>query len=70
VIILDLKLPDASGGLLLRRIRRYNLPIKIAVVTGLSHPESHLDVTQFPPDRIFKKPLEFPELIEWLNSVT
>ena len=70
VIVLDLKLPDASGGLLLRRIGRDRLPIKVAVVTGLPDPHSHLDVTRFPPDRIFKKPLEIPDLIDWINSVT
>jgi DNA-binding response OmpR family regulator len=70
VIILDLRLPDASGGILLRRIRRYNMPIKVAVVTGVAQPESHMDVRSFPPDRLFKKPLEFPELIDWINSVT
>ena len=69
-IIVDLRLPDASGGLLLRRIRRYNLPIKIAVVTGMPDPDSHMDVARFPPDRIFKKPLIFSELVEWLKSVT
>ena len=69
-IIVDLRLADASGGLLLRRIRRYNLPIKIAVVTGMADPSSHMDVARFPPDRVFKKPLVFAELVEWLKSVT
>lgn len=69
-IIVDLRLPDASGGLLLRRVRRYNLPVKVAVVTGMPDPASHLDVARFPPDRIFKKPLDFKEMVEWLRSVT
>ena len=69
-IIVDLRLPDASGGLLLRRIRRYNLPVKVAVVTGLADPNSHMDVSRFPPDRIFKKPLNFGALVDWLKSVT
>ena len=68
-VIVDLRLPDASGGLLLRRIRRYNLPVKIAVVTGMADPNSHMDVLRYPPDRIFKKPLDFDELLEWLKSV-
>src|SRR5215208_1539659 len=69
-IILDLRLPDASGGLLLRRIRRDKLPIKVAVVTGLPEPTSHFDATRFPPDRVFKKPLDYAALVEWLRSVT
>jgi two-component system response regulator RegA len=69
-VIVDLRLPDASGGLLLRRIRRYNLPVKIAVVSGMDDPASHLDVARFPPDRIFKKPLDLAQLVEWLKSLT
>jgi DNA-binding response OmpR family regulator len=69
-IIIDLRLPDASGGLLLRRIRRENLAIKVAVVTGMPDPDLRPDVARFPPDRIFKKPLDFKALVEWLNSVT
>src|SRR5205809_545156 len=69
-INLDLRLPDASGGLLLRRIRRDKLPTKNAVVTGLPDPTSHFDATRFPPDRIFKKPLDFAALVDWLRSVT
>src|SRR5687768_5692963 len=69
-IIVDLRLPDASGGLLLRRIRRYNMPIRVAVVTGVADPSSHLDVARFPPDRLFKKPLAFPALVEWLRAET
>ena len=42
---------------------------KVAVVTGLADPTSHLDVLHFPPDRIFKKPVDFANLIEWLNAV-
>jgi DNA-binding response OmpR family regulator len=68
VVILDLKLPDASGGLLLRRIRRDMLPIRVAIVTGVDDPESHMDVVRYPPDRIFKKPLDVWELLEWLDS--
>ena len=70
VLILDLKLPDASGGLLLRRIARDKLPISVAVVTGLPDPLSHHDVVRHPPDRIFKKPVDFQELLEWLREVT
>jgi DNA-binding response OmpR family regulator len=68
-MIVDLRLPDASGGLLLRRIRRDELPIKVAVVTGVPDPASHFDATRFPPDRIFKKPLDLASLLAWLKSV-
>jgi two-component system, OmpR family, response regulator RegX3 len=70
VIILDLRLPDASGGLLLRRVRRDRLDIKVAVVTGVADAESNLDLKRFPPDALFRKPVRFHELLGWLESVT
>jgi DNA-binding response OmpR family regulator len=68
-IIVDLRLPDASGGLLLRRIHRERLPTRVAVVTGVPDPMSHPDLIRFPPDRVFTKPLDFAALIEWLGEV-
>jgi CheY-like chemotaxis protein len=68
-VIVDLRLPDASGGLLLRRIHREQLPSRVAVVTGLPNPTSHPDLIRFPPDRVFTKPLDFAALIEWLGEL-
>jgi DNA-binding response OmpR family regulator len=68
-VIVDMRLPDASGGLLLRRIRRDQLPTRVAVVTGLPDPMSHPDLVRFPPDRVFTKPLDFAALIEWLGEL-
>ena len=70
VVILDLRLPDASGGLLLRRVRRDRLDIKVAVVTGVADAESNLDLKRFPPDALFRKPVQFRDLLGWLESVT
>ena len=69
-VVVDMRLPDASGGLLLRRIHRERLPTKVAVVTGMADPMSHPDLVRFPPDRVFTKPLIFAELIEWLGELT
>jgi DNA-binding NtrC family response regulator len=69
-IIVDMRLPDASGGLLLRRIYRERLPTKVAVVTGMPNPESHPDLVRFPPHRIFKKPLDLLEMLDWLSTCT
>lgn len=69
-VIVDMRLPDASGGLLLRRIHRDRLPTKVAVVTGMADPTSHPDLVRFPPDRLFSKPLNFADLIEWLDGLT
>jgi DNA-binding response OmpR family regulator len=68
VVILDLMLPDASGTILLRRIKRDALPVRVAVVTGVKDPYAFWDVLRFPPDRIFKKPLNVAELVTWLQD--
>jgi DNA-binding response OmpR family regulator len=69
-IIVDLRLPDASGSLLLRRVFRDRLPVKVAVVTGVPDPLSLPDLVRFPPDRVFKKPVNLRELAEWIKTLS
>ena len=68
-VILDLRLPDANGSVVLRNIRRHQLPIRVAVVTGVSDPSIFTDLMKFPPDALFKKPIEHRELLRWLTGV-
>ena len=68
-VVLDLRLPDGSGGLLLRRIKRTDLPTKVALVTGLPNPQDDLNVRHFAPDAVFGKPLDYQALIDWLQSI-
>lgn len=67
-IVLDLMLPDASGAIVLHRVRRKALPIRVAVLTGMADPAPHLQGGNFAPDRIFKKPLDLCDLIAWLRE--
>ena len=67
-IVLDLMLPDANGVVLLRRIRRDEIPVRVAVVTGMADPNGFFDAMKLMPDRIFKKPLKLAELIDWLHE--
>lgn len=66
VVVLDLRLPDASGALLLRRIHREQLPVKVAVVTAFADAAAHPALQRFPPDRVFTKPLDFGEFLAWM----
>jgi two-component system response regulator BasR len=69
--LIDLKLPDASGGLILWRLRRsYGKDVAIGVVTGLHNPLAHPDLVRDPPDKLFPKPVDAAEIIEWLRTVT
>ena len=67
-IVLDMKLPDANGGVLLRYVRRNNLALKVVVVTGASEPWILSDLQKFPPDHVLTKPVQLPELVAWLNA--
>lgn len=67
-MVLDLMLPDANGVVVLRRIRRNETPIRVAVVTGMADPQGFFEAIKLTPDKIFKKPLKLAELFEWLQE--
>lgn len=69
VVILDLRLPDASGSLVLRRIRRGDLPVKVAIVSGVPDLNRYPDLVRYPPDKVFSKPLDFRALVDWLRTI-
>ena len=49
--IIDLRLPDASGSLILWRIRRdYGRDVPVAVVTGLPDPDHRPELVREQPD--------------------
>lgn len=68
--IIDMRLPDGSGGTVLWRIRRRNPGTPVAVVTGMSDAASHPEILREPPDVIFPKPVDLKALVAWLRSVT
>ena len=67
-LILDLALPDGSGIDVLRHVRENNLPIRVAVVTGIDEPVTLRRVTELSPDAFFPKPIDVDELINWFSS--
>src|SRR5688572_1187258 len=67
-LILDLRLPDAIGTLVLRRVRRDNRTVKVAVVTGVSDLSQYPDLLRYPPDAIFSKPIDLTKLMKWMQS--
>jgi two-component system OmpR family response regulator len=67
-MLLDLMMPDANGVVLLRRIKRDALPIRVAVVTAVHDPNMFFDMLKYPPDRLFKKPVQISEILDWVSQ--
>jgi DNA-binding response OmpR family regulator len=68
VVVVDLVLPDGSGSDLLRRIRSRALPMRVAVLTGVSDPVSLIELRALRPDAVFLKPVELQDLRRWLEG--
>jgi len=69
-VLLDLMLPDAQGGLILRRIRTSNMPARVAVITAAGAESLVLKhAAAYNPDAVFLKPLDHRQLREWLDTV-
>ena len=69
VMILDLMLPDGNGSEVLEHVRRTNLPIRVAVATGTADWRTMVDEPRLKPDAIFIKPLDFNQLVRWIEGV-
>jgi CheY-like chemotaxis protein len=69
-VLLDLMLPDAQGGLILRRIRTSGMHTKVALITAAGTESLVLKhAATYNPDAVFLKPLDHNQLKEWLDSV-
>ena len=67
-IILDLMLPDGEGITVLREIRARGLQVRVAVTTGMDDARHLAEVASLRPDVIFRKPVDFQELLGTLGS--
>ena len=66
-IVLDLMLPDGTGIDILRQIRRKNLPIRVALLTGADQ-GLIAQAQALKPDAVFTKPVDLRPLIDWLKA--
>jgi DNA-binding response OmpR family regulator len=70
-VLLDLMLPDAAGGVVLRKIRANKMPIHVAVITAAGEGSPVLRAARtYSPDAIFHKPLNFDEIRRWIVDCT
>ena len=66
-VLLDLMLPDGTGGSILELIRSRHLPIRVAFTTGAADWRQFVSGVDFKPDAIFIKPLNFDSISRWLG---
>jgi DNA-binding NarL/FixJ family response regulator len=67
-LLLDLNLPDGLGTNLLRRVREFALPIKVAIVSASDDPALLKEVIGLRPEAMFKKPVRLDALLRWIGE--
>lgn len=68
-VLLDIHLPDGLGTTILRKIRAEERPVRVAVLTGTSHPQIDRELEQLAPDALFRKPFHPDRLFDWLLDI-
>jgi DNA-binding response OmpR family regulator len=66
-IILDLMLPDGDGIAILKEIRDNELPVRVAVTTGISDARRLKEVSKLGPELLLLKPVNLQELLDGLG---
>ncbi len=68
-VALDLMLPDGDGMNVLRQVKDYKLTCKVIVMTGMSDREKLREAEESWADMVIPKPVNFPEILAWMQSV-
>jgi ActR/RegA family two-component response regulator len=68
VMILDLILQDGSGLAVLRQVCDRELPVDVAVLTGMADGDLVADAILLHPDALFTKPADLTEIASWLAA--
>jgi len=65
-MLLDLMLPDGNGKLILQQVRATNMPVRVAVTTGVDDSLLMSEVSALNPDAMYRKPLDLDKISRWL----
>jgi DNA-binding response OmpR family regulator len=68
LMILDLSLPDGDGIHLLETIRTSSLSTQVFILTGDSTRQTERKIRRWMPDKFFRKPLNFLEILEAIRE--
>ncbi len=69
LILLDLLLPDGDGTEILQQVRVSGITSKVFVLTGSTDKTAMLKIRRFMPEKFFRKPLNFLEILDAAREV-
>jgi DNA-binding NarL/FixJ family response regulator len=69
-VVLDLMLPDGTGVELLKLVRDENLPVRVAIATGIGDTDLMSEAILLKPNAFFTKPIDATELVSWLTQAS
>ena len=67
LLLTDVRLPGIDGIEVLRQARQYQPGLRVVVMTAFSSPSLKVEATQAGAIRYVEKPLDLPQLREWLK---
>lgn len=67
--IMDMKMPRVTGSQLFKELRTIDPEAQVTVLSGYIHDESAQQLISDGALRFFQKPLQYPELVEWINGL-
>ena len=68
MVLLDIKLPDASGLDILKQIRRETSTTRVTVMTSLSSPDTVHAARNAGSHGVVEKPFELEEMVELVGE--
>jgi CheY-like chemotaxis protein len=70
VVMLDYYMPGMNGLEVASIMHRRDPEVTIALITGMAHTLTHIDLAPAGITRMFSKPFDLCEITEWLQSLT
>lgn len=68
-VLTDLNMPEISGMLMLREMKRISPRLKFAILTGIPHEDAQIVSHEFESARVLHKPIQTDEIFTLLDEV-
>ena len=67
-VLLDLRLPDGDGAIVLRELKQRGSSARVAVTTGSDDEARLAPIRRLGADAIFAKPVEWTTMLDWIKG--